>query len=104
MWELAGTNKSATSCLTTCLSGDECLKPLPTEVRRLLQNHPSWHLGGWATTWLAEEMLDGQLQRVDIPAHARTAYNGLLLKRLDDNLCLIVPHVLPMTQSVKGLN
>ena len=25
-----------------------------------LQNHPSGHLGGWATLWSAEEMLDGQ--------------------------------------------
>ena len=30
-----------------------------------LQNHPSGHLGRWATPWSAEEMLDGQLQTVD---------------------------------------
>ena len=30
------------------------------------QNHPSEHLGGWATPWSAEEMLVGQYQRVDI--------------------------------------
>ena len=29
------------------------------------------------TLWLAEEMLDRQCQRVDIPIHARTAHNGL---------------------------
>ena len=29
------------------------------------------------TAWLAEEMLDGQHLKVDIPAHARTAYKGL---------------------------
>ena len=34
----------------------------------------------------AEEMLGGQHQRVDIPAHARTAHKGLLQKRLKDDL------------------
>ena len=58
-----------------------------------LQNHPSGHVGGWATPWSAEEMLDGQHQRVDIPAHARTAHKGLLKKRLEEDLCRIVPHV-----------
>ena len=38
--------------------------------------------GGWATPWAAEEMLDGQNQRLDIPALARTAHKGLLQKRL----------------------
>ena len=28
--------------------------------RQPLQNHPSGHLGGWATPWSAEEILDGQ--------------------------------------------
>ena len=46
--------------------------------RQPLQNHSSGHLGGWVTLWSAEEMLDGQLQRMDIPAHARTVYKGLL--------------------------
>ena len=58
-----------------------------------LQNHPLGHLGGWATLWSAEKMLDGQHQRADIPAHARTAHNGLLQETLDKNLCLIVCHV-----------
>ena len=44
--------------------------------------------------WLAEEMLDGQLQRVDIPDHARATHKGLLLKRLEEYLCWIVPHVI----------
>ena len=35
--------------------------------RQPLQNHPSGYLEGWS----AEYMLDGQHQRVDIPAHAR---------------------------------
>ena len=42
-----------------------------------LQNYPSGHLRRWATPWSAEEMLDGQHQRVDVSAHARTAYKGL---------------------------
>ena len=53
--------------------------------------------------WLAEEMLVEQHQRGDIPAHARTAHNGLLQERLVEDLCRIVPLVLPMNQSVKGL-
>ena len=49
--------------------------------------------------WSAEEMLDGQHQRVDIPVHARIAHNGLLHKtpeRLsaEPSVC----------QSVQGLN
>ena len=55
--------------------------------RQPLQNHPSGHFGGWATPWSAEEMLDGQHQRVDIPAHARFAHKGLLQKRLEEDLC-----------------
>ena len=41
-----------------------------------LQNNPSKHLGRWATTWSAQEMLDGQCQRVDVHANANTAHNG----------------------------
>ena len=59
-----------------------CLMP-----RQPLQNHPSRHFGEWATPWSAEEMLDGQLHRVDIPARARTAHKGLLQKRLEEDLC-----------------
>ena len=69
-----------------------------------VQNHPSGHLGGWTTRWSAEELLNGQYQRVDILAHARTAYTDLMRKRLRENLCRIVPHVPPTTQSDKGLN
>ena len=50
-----------------------------------LQNHPLGHLGGWATPWSIEEMLDGHHRRVGIPAHARTAHNGLLHKSLEEN-------------------
>ena len=76
--------------------------------RQPLQNHPSGHFGGWATPWSAEEMLDGQHHRVNIPAQARAARGDLPQKRLEDDLCLIVPHVTPRppptTRSLKGLN
>ena len=35
---------------------------------------------------VGREMLDGQHQRVDIPAHARTAHKGLLQKRMEEKL------------------
>ena len=63
--------------------------------RHPLQNHLLRHLGGWATSWSAEEMPDGQHQRVDIPADAKTAYNGLPQKRLDEGLWWIVPYAPP---------
>ena len=44
------------------------------------------HLGVWATPWWAEEMLDGQHHRVDIPLHARTADLGPLQKRPEEDL------------------
>ena len=37
--------------------------------------------------WSAEEMLDGQHQRVDIRAHASAAHKGLLQKTLEEDLC-----------------
>ena len=43
--------------------------------------------GGWATPWSAEEMLDEQHQKVDILVHVRPAHNGLLQKRLEEDLC-----------------
>ena len=47
----------------------------------------------------------GWTSRADIPAHTRTAHKGLLQKRLEEDLCWIVPHVPTTThQSVKGLN
>ena len=45
------------------------------------QNHSSGHLGGWSTLCYAEKVLDGQHQRVDISAHARTVDKGLLPKK-----------------------
>ena len=38
------------------------------------------------------------------PAHARTVYISHSQKRLEEDFCRIIPHVTPMTQSVKGLN
>ena len=49
-------------------------------------------------------LFDGQHQIVNIPSHAKTADNGLLRKRLEDNLCWIVCHVSRTTKSIKGLN
>ena len=40
----------------------------------------SRNLGGWATPWSTEEVLEGH-QRVDLPANARTALKGLLRER-----------------------
>ena len=62
--------------------------------------------GSWsvATPWSAEEMLDGQHQRGDILTRARTTYKSLLQKRLEEDLCWIVPRVLPTTESIEGLN
>ena len=49
--------------------------------RQPLQNHPSGHLGGWATSGCAEKLLDGQHQRVNIPAHAGTANKASCRKK-----------------------
>ena len=43
-------------------------------------------LGGRVMLWSAEYFLDEQHQRADIPAHARTAHNILLQKRLEEDL------------------
>ena len=58
--------------------------------RQFLQSHSWRHLGGSATPWLAEELLDGQRQSMDSLTHARTAHNGFLQKRLEEDLCWIV--------------
>ena len=68
------------------------------------QNYPSGHPRRGAWLWSAEDMLDGQNQRVDVPAHARTAHMGLLQKRPEENICWIVPHVPPTIKSLKGLS
>ena len=62
----------------------------------IFRNHPSGHLGGWATPWSVEEMMNGQHQKVDVPSHARTVHNGLLQKKkLEKNIRWIVCHAPP---------
>ena len=59
--------------------------------RQPVQNHPLGHLegrggGGVGDATAAEEMLDGQRPRVDIPVRAGTAHDGFLQKRLEEDL------------------
>ena len=80
-------------CGFTGISSSNC-QEMETSMARTyqtpqqpFQNHPSGHLGRQAMPWSGKEMLDGHHQRVDIPAHARTAHKGLLQKRLEKALC-----------------
>ena len=45
-------------------------------TRQPLQNHPSRHLGGWSTPWLAEEMLDGQKTKSGHPCPCQNCSQG----------------------------
>ena len=65
-----------------CQETDTCMVRACQTQQQPLKNHRSGHLGGWVTPWSEEEMLDGQHQRVDIPAHAKTAHKGLLQKKI----------------------
>ena len=65
-----------------CEETESCVVRACHTPRQPLENHPSGHLGG-----SAEEMLDGQHQRVDIPALARTAHKGFVQERLEEDLC-----------------
>ena len=87
------TNDRAWSKIDFLLGPEE---PLLANVKRqklawfgmsLVTTTSPGHLGGWATPWSAEDMMDGQHQRVDISAHARTTHKGLLQKRLEGDLC-----------------
>ena len=60
----------------------ECHTP-----RQPLENNPSRHLGVWATPWSVAEMLDERRQRLDVPVHAKTAYDDPPQKRLEEDLC-----------------
>ena len=60
-----------------CQETETCIVWAHHTPQQPLENHPSGHLGEWAMLWLAEEMLVGQHERVDIPAHARTAHKWL---------------------------
>ena len=100
LWDLANSRP-----VQHCLFLTRQSLPVPEELLHIFsETILQGTLGGWATPWSAEEMLDGQHQRVDIPVHARAAHKGLLQKRLEEDLCSIIPHVPPTTQSVKRLN
>ena len=69
-----------------CQEMETCMVWACDTPKQPLQNHPSGQLGGWATSWSIEEMLDGQHQRVDVPFDARTANDGIPQKRLEEDL------------------
>ena len=77
-----------------CQETEICMVRAYYTPRQPLQNHPSMHFSGWATL-IGSGMLDVQHQRVDIPAHARCAHKGLLQKRLEEDLWIIIPHAPP---------
>ena len=62
---------------------------LATVMRRKLAwfGHITRHRATWRVGDHVVEMLDGQHQRENIPAHARTAHKGLPQKRLEEDLC-----------------
>ena len=82
--------------------------PLSEHLRQVpqqpVQNHSSGRRWGWAKPRSAEEMMFGQRQRAHIPAHAKTAHSVVLQKKPEGDLCWIIGHVPPMTQSVNGLD
>ena len=88
-----GTEQDQLSCEPTGTSSGDCQQTMTHVVRashtphQPLQNHPSGHLEGWATPWSAEEMLNGQRQRVDDTAHSTTAHDSLPKKRLEEDFC-----------------
>ena len=88
-----------------CQETKTCKELACDTPRQPLKNHPSGHLGGWATPWSAEEMPDGQHQRADISGHARTARKGLLQKKVWKRISAESSLMSPTTtQSVKGPN
>ena len=83
-----GAEQDQLPCGSTGTPSDNCQETETFMVRTChtsqqpLQNHFSGHIGGWATLWSAEEMLDGhhQHQRVDNPLtliikRQKTAYS-----------------------------
>ena len=73
--------------LATVKEVKSCMVRTCHAQRQPLQNHTSGHLGGCTTPWSADDMLDGQHQRTDISAHARTVRKGLQQKGLEEDLC-----------------
>ena len=47
------------ACIGTSQGTKTCTVRACHTIRKPPQNHPSGHLGGWATRWSAAEMLDG---------------------------------------------
>ena len=74
--------------------------------RQPLQNSPSGHLGGCATPWSAEAMLDEQHQSGH-PCPCQNCWQGPPAEKTgrgNEDLCWIVSHVPLATQTLKGLN
>ena len=70
-----------------CQETETCIVRACYMPQQPLQNNLSRYFGGWATALSAEEVLDVQHQRMDVPANARTAHKGLLQERLEEDLC-----------------
>ena len=49
----------------------------------------------WWAQCSVEEVLDGQHQGMDVSTHAGAVHGGLLRKRLEEDLCWIIPHISP---------
>ena len=86
------------------MSRNKNLNGLGVSCATTASPEPSGHLGGWVMLGSAEKTLDDHHQRVDIPAYARTARDGLPQRRLEKDLNWIVPLIPQKTLSVKGLN
>ena len=71
--------------LGNCQETETCTVWACHTPRQPLYTYPSGHLGGRATPWQAEEMLNGQHQRVDIPACSRIAHKGFLQQRQEED-------------------
>ena len=87
-------------CECVCETGTRIVRACQAPWQPL-QNHSSWHLGRWATLWSAEQMLDGQRQRVDIRVHARTTHNGHSQKKTERGSLMNRP---PCTPSLSPLH
>ena len=77
-------------------------RPQPTRTEQLLRacHAPGQPLAQGTlerrtTPWSAEEILDGQRQRVGVHAHVRSAQDDLPQKRLEKDLCGVVPQLSP---------
>ena len=81
------------SSSANCQKTETCMVRACHTPRQPLQNHPSGHLGRWATPWTAEEMLDGQHQEwaflLPMPEWLSRAS---CRKRLKEDLCWIICH------------